>query len=120
MEKFLGILFTCHRLPARSFFFRGRQFPICARCTGILLGYIIGLIYAFFFGAIPLTIALLFMLPLIVDGGLQIKGYWQSTNGRRFITGILGGVSTDFILYGIASLGYHHGKILGNYFSNYL
>lgn len=28
------IIFGCHRRPERSFFYKGRQFPICARCTG--------------------------------------------------------------------------------------
>lgn len=115
MNKFLGFMFACHRLPERSFFFRGRQFPICARCTGILFGYFVGLIYAFIFGSIPLYIAFLLMLPLVVDGGIQYLGYLQSTNIRRFTTGILAGVSVDFIIYGIASLGYNHGKILAKY-----
>lgn len=31
---------VCHRLPQRSFFWKGRQFPVCARCTGIHIGYL--------------------------------------------------------------------------------
>lgn len=35
---------VCHRIEARSFLFPdGRQFPLCARCTGTFLGVLIGL-----------------------------------------------------------------------------
>ncbi|NGQ95433.1 DUF2085 domain-containing protein [Brevibacillus sp. SYP-B805] len=29
----------CHRLHARTLFWRGKTFPLCARCTGIFLGF---------------------------------------------------------------------------------
>ncbi len=29
---------VCHRLPEHSFFFGGRQSPLCARCTGTYIG----------------------------------------------------------------------------------
>ncbi|MBM7649905.1 putative membrane protein [Bacillus ectoiniformans] len=112
MDKVLHALFACHRLPERSFFHRGKQFPICARCTGILAGYLLGLIYAIVVGAIPLLIAGLLLLPLIVDGGLQYIGKWHSTNTRRFITGILAGVAVDFLIWGIVTAGFSHGKLI--------
>lgn len=31
----------CHQLPERSFFYNGKQFPVCARCTGAIVGQII-------------------------------------------------------------------------------
>nr|WP_243156275.1 DUF2085 domain-containing protein [Clostridium sp. C2-6-12] len=80
-------------MPERSFFFRGRQFPICARCTGILIGYIIGILYIIFYNKLGYTFELILMVPLLIDGIGQYKGYFVSTNIRRLITGILGGIS---------------------------
>ena len=33
-----GAATGCHQLPERSFFFRQYQFPVCARCCGVLIG----------------------------------------------------------------------------------
>ena len=33
---------VCHQIPARSFFTRGQQWPVCARCSGLYLGAPIG------------------------------------------------------------------------------
>lgn len=48
--KWLPIFFGCHCLPERSFFIKGKQFPICSRCTGILVGIFLA-ICTFFFRA---------------------------------------------------------------------
>ncbi|MDR3598667.1 MAG: DUF2085 domain-containing protein [Clostridium sp.] len=87
-------MFFCHRIPERSFFFRCHQFPICARCTGILIGYIVGIIYIIFFNFLNTYIELSLIVPLIIDGTGQYLGYFKSTNFRRLITGILAGIST--------------------------
>lgn len=34
---------VCHQIPVRSFFFDGRQLPLCARCSGQYLGALFGL-----------------------------------------------------------------------------
>ena len=26
----------CHQMPERSFFYKEYQFPVCARCTGVI------------------------------------------------------------------------------------
>jgi uncharacterized membrane protein len=85
-------LVACHRLPERSFHWRGRQFPVCARCTGTLVGY---LTYpAFLVGAVamPLWLALALNLPALVDGLTQATGRRESTNALRLVTGVLAGV----------------------------
>ena len=79
-------------MPERSFFVLGYQFPLCARCTGIALGYLTGIFISVFVD-VPFY-CLLGVVPLILDGGIQKLTDYESTNGRRVLTGILYGFST--------------------------
>lgn len=36
---------VCHRLDERSFHVDGRQLPLCARCSGMYLGAVLGMLY---------------------------------------------------------------------------
>src|SRR5512143_3851532 len=36
---------VCHRIDARSFHIGERQFPLCARCSGMYLGAMVALLY---------------------------------------------------------------------------
>jgi uncharacterized membrane protein len=91
----IGSKTGCHQMNDRSFSFKGYQFPVCARCTGLLLGQITGFLLSLFF--IKCDIRLLFCLAVFstlllgADGVGQLKKLWLSTNPRRFITGILCG-----------------------------
>lgn len=105
----LKYMFFCHKLPERSFFFKGHQFPLCARCTGILIGYIIGITYIFIFKHLHLVLELLLMTPLLIDGIGQYLGYFKSTNIRRLITGFLAGISTVCLFRLASVLGFQSG-----------
>lgn len=84
-KKYCG----CHQLPYRSFFFKGYQFPLCARCTGITLGHISAFVLApFHIFGIRIT---LLMIPLALDGGIQYISQYESNNIKRVITGFLYG-----------------------------
>lgn len=87
----------CHQLPERSFFYKGKQFPVCARCTGVSLGQLAAVIAAFFWH-IPSVLALALLSVMGLDWGIQEFGIKESTNHRRFITGICGGFGL-FTLY---------------------
>lgn len=39
----IGARLGCHQRPDRSFFYKGYQFPVCARCTGLFVGYFVGI-----------------------------------------------------------------------------
>jgi uncharacterized membrane protein len=88
----------CHQMADRSFFCKGYQFPVCARCTGVILGELIAII-CLFFVKLEWWICLLFLVPMAVDWGLQFLRIVQSTNIRRLITGTLGGFGLTYIYY---------------------
>jgi len=91
----LGAKTGCHQLHGRSLFFRGYQFPVCARCTGLFMGQAAGiaLLRRFIhFDLKPLFLCAAVSVVLLgIDGFFQLKGLWVSTNSRRLITGILCG-----------------------------
>lgn len=90
LYKWLPITFGCHCRDDRSFHYHGEKFPICARCTGELVGMICSIFSCFFFRT-TIPVALLLMLPLIIDGFVQHLTSYESTNPRRFVTGLLFG-----------------------------
>lgn len=112
-NKLLHFMFFCHRIPNRSFFYKGKQFPLCARCTGILIGYFVGIAYLIIFKNFSLPFLLILLLPLLIDGIGQYVGFWVSTNTRRFITGILAGIATICLIQFAAIQGYYDGIELG-------
>ena len=89
MGKFLRIFFGCHARPDRSFYWHGRQFPICARCTGELAGILIGIPAILLLGRLSVPVMILFMLPMLIDGFVQLLTKYTSTNLRRVVTGFL-------------------------------
>lgn len=84
----------CHQKPERSFFWRGKQFPLCARCTGIHLGYLSFPLFTIQIFQIPLLITILMILPTYIDGSIQAYFNIESNNYRRFITGLIAGIGT--------------------------
>ncbi|WP_243577940.1 DUF2085 domain-containing protein [Clostridium minihomine] len=89
----------CHQMPERSFSFRNYQFPLCARCTGIITGEIVSLFFSFF---APLSWKIILLLiPMAIDGFTQLRGWRTSTNLLRFITGLLGGYAIIAFLFWI-------------------
>ena len=91
----------CHQLPERSFFYKNNQYPVCARCTGVAVGQL--------FGIITTAIILLFLIqyirikyliyltillstPMGIDWSVQYFFQIISTNKRRLISGILCGI----------------------------
>lgn len=82
---------TCHQRVDRSYHLGSYQLPVCSRCQGIYLGYIIGILYT--------NWLFIFLLPLTyIDGFIQLKTNYTSTNLRRLITGMISGVATIQLL----------------------
>jgi uncharacterized membrane protein len=91
----------CHRRKDRSIRISGYTFPLCARCTGLWLGFVMGLLVRVAGLHIPLILAFVLMLPLAVDGLTQLAGYRESNNRLRLLSGVLFGIATNMIFFWI-------------------
>lgn len=86
----LGDRSGCHQMPERSLYWKGRPFPVCARCTGVAFGQLLAIIIGGFL-SVPVFFALLCLSLMGLDWGLQEIKIKESNNFRRLFTGILGG-----------------------------
>lgn len=89
----LGNRCGCHQREDRSFKIKGWQFPICSRCTGILVGQLLGIFIYIFQFRISIYISCIFLFIMFLDWYIQYKKIRESTNIRRFITGTLAGIA---------------------------
>lgn len=94
----------CHQMPERSFFIKGYQFPVCARCTGVMLGYIISFILRIVGTRINFILCTIMILPMAIDGGIQLLTSYKSNNIKRLITGIFAGIGFIQIIFNIIVL----------------
>ena len=105
---------VCHQLPSHSFTVNGQQLPLCARCTGIYLGAVMGLAGFFVLGRqrsvqwspTPVLATLVgFIVILGVDGVNaflhdlpNVPSLYEPQNWLRLITGTFHGLAMIAIL----------------------
>ncbi len=112
---------VCHQRPDRSFALADNQLPVCERCLAIELG-----MAAAFAGAVAisppsgffaslgaflprwfrtpagvLAIGLVLMLPIVLDGGLQLVTPYVSATPQRVLSGLLYGIGQGGLAIGI-------------------
>ena len=92
----LGARFGCHQRADRSFTIGHYQFPVCARCTGILISTIFTYIF-YFKRRVKIEKSIWMMIPLVVDGTLQYLEICESNNRRRLVTGLFWGFGSTCI-----------------------
>lgn len=108
--------FNCHQKAERSYSIGGNQMPVCARDVGIFIGMSIGFFLMMFVKAkrdfkdillnllpmdtnlsqkeksyLLIVLGLIFILPMALDGGIQLVTAYESNNPLRTITGLLFG-----------------------------
>jgi uncharacterized membrane protein len=88
----------CHGLPDRTIYFRNKAFPLCARCTGTLIGVFTLPIYHMEIMSPSIGLIVLFASPAIVDAFTQLIGFRESNNKLRIITGFLLGASLSALI----------------------
>lgn len=87
----LGRCVGCHQRSDRSFFYKNKQFPVCARCTGVIIGQILAIIAFLLNLKLNIIISIVFCAIMFCDWFIQKLKIKESTNIRRLITGLLGG-----------------------------
>lgn len=92
----LGELLGCHQMAERSFSYKGYQFPVCARCTGVILSALV-VIPLFFFYKLNWVTACLMSSVMLADWLIQYLKIRESTNLRRLMTGLIGGFGWTYI-----------------------
>jgi uncharacterized membrane protein len=104
--EFLNI-YLFHWMPEKAIWIAGHTLSWDARCSGIYIGFGIGILYHLLFGkkaknlpplAILLTISL-FFIPLFLDVVTVKYGIRQPSNDLRFLTGLLFGQALSVYLY---------------------
>ncbi|MGB9953414.1 DUF2085 domain-containing protein [Haloarcula marismortui] len=101
----------CHGRSERCFCYRGYQFPLCARCSGIYIGFVLVLVTELYLGLPPrsfLPAYLLLIVPMGIDGTTQLLGSRESNNPLRLITGLLGGIGIMMLLRTLRTLSLSH------------
>ena len=91
----------CHQLPVRSLFGGAYQVPVCARDTGIYIGFVASFAVICLLsrgrrpsGAPPIWLiafALALISLMVVDGVTSYAGLRATTNETRLITGLFAG-----------------------------
>jgi len=103
---------VCHQIPSHGFYIGNSSFPLCARCTGLYLGALIGLVILIPSGrksGIPsrpvIVLMLLFIIAWLVDGAnaffsdlLNQVILYPPTNTLRLLTGFGMGFSVAITL----------------------
>lgn len=99
----------CHQLPERSFFADGVQLPVCARDTGIYLGFIVSLVLLAWIhrgerprelpGIRGFGLAVALMAFMAWDGVTSYAGVRETTNLMRLLTGTGAGFAMALMAY---------------------
>jgi uncharacterized membrane protein len=107
---------VCHQLDSRSLIFGNIISPLCSRCAGIYIGFLISAIILFLMfrkkqSELPplyvLIILAVFFLSTIIDGLASYLGLYMTNNIIRFSTGFLCGASIMAVLYPVFNYQYY-------------
>ncbi len=109
----------CHQLPDRSFFIHEHQTPLCARCTGMYLGFLTGLVFLIIrrrthSARMPTTTIISVLIGFITIMGIDginstisiIPGapqLYHTTNIHRIVTGSLFGLALCMLFFPVFS-----------------
>ena len=120
MHLLASLVFTiggviCHQRPERSFFWDGHQLPVCARCTGLYLSGVVGLLVWIvwksarrwrpfaFDSRTALKVLTVAALPTALSVATGAIGLWDGSNVTRGLLAIPLGVSAGMIVAAVGT-----------------
>jgi uncharacterized membrane protein len=102
---------VCHQIGDRSFHIAGHPLAVCARCFGVYVGYMAGLIVYPFTRSLaqtelpPRSWLIAALVPVVVDFAGGFLGIFENTPASRALTGLIAGTAGAFYtLPGLVSL----------------
>ena len=116
---YAGGALICHQQPARSFHLDGAQYPVCARCMGLYVGAVLGVLGWCVIAGVKsapsargrrivandwLRRALVVVaMPTLVSVALAWMGVWDGTNVVRAVFAVPLGAVVALILAAVAA-----------------
>lgn len=88
----------CNGIASRAPHILGFCFPLCYRCTFILLSFCLTFLMIYKKEKINIKYVYILFIPMIIDGCLQTFAGIESNNLRRSITGFLFGFALAVII----------------------
>jgi uncharacterized membrane protein len=120
----------CHQIPDRSFQLDGQPLPLCARCTGIYLGALLGLVgmslmkryHSVELPPARVLITLLAFMGLMGIDGVnsyltffpKVPHLYEPQNWLRLTTGTLHGLAMSALVYPVMNGALWHANIAKN------
>ncbi|HEY5611317.1 MAG TPA: DUF2085 domain-containing protein [Thermoanaerobaculia bacterium] len=97
----------CHGIESRCLELWGVSMPICARCTAIYAGLIVGIVLFVIVPSlrrrlVPSVVLALAIAPLAIDGLTQAFRFRESTNSLRVLTGMI--AASAFALWAMSHI----------------
>ncbi|MCL5986508.1 MAG: DUF2085 domain-containing protein [Actinobacteria bacterium] len=101
---------VCHQIKLRSLSYGGVYLPVCARDTGIYLGFFFTFMYLWAThrkkqnglpGLWISLVAIIFVIIMAVDGFTSYMGIRETNNYIRLITGLITGMSLPIFIFPI-------------------
>jgi uncharacterized membrane protein len=93
----------CHQMPERSFYLFGEQLGLCHRMAALHgFFFLFGMLYITVrrrLGGLPTWLAVVYCLPLVIDGTTQLFGWRESTWELRVATGAFFALSAVWYMY---------------------
>jgi uncharacterized membrane protein len=94
---------NCHQIASRSYYLNGNEMPFCSRDIGVFIGLVVGMgLVLIARPKVRVLIPLLGLIPIAIDGGLQLLTSYESSNILRLATGLLAGVSVALLVHAFA------------------